>query len=109
LKAFPARNASNVTRAIAATIQGSDEAAAGRTSDVISDRADATAFPQLRQNRAPGLSWDPQLAHAAGSREAPQLEQNFPDPRCPHDAQTTSVVDASVMRYNLHGVIVICR
>lgn len=90
-----------MTRAIAATIHGS-VAAAGFGADGVAApataEADTTGWPQLWQKRAPGLRVAPQEAHVTGSSDAPQLEQKRPDPCWPQDAQTTSVVDGSVMR-----------
>ena len=79
-------------RAIAATIHGSEElgdAAAVAAFPALG--AEVTDLPQLWQNLAPGLSTDPHPEHGADSRDAPQFEQNFPEPGCEQDAQTTSI------------------
>jgi len=94
------------TRAMAATIQGSEDAPPEAAA--IGAPADSTpaptARPQRWQNRAPGESEDSQPAQLVGSRDAPQLAQNRPLPGVEQARQTVSEVNGCVMRYNLNRV-----
>ena len=89
---------------MAATIQGR-EAEADRggiaTESVAVVETVPVGRPQLWQKRAPGVTLFLHPAQVAGSREAPQFEQNLPVPGVEHATQMISEVDGWVMRYKL--------
>lgn len=104
LKPLPARNARSTTSAIAATIQGREADAdrgGAEIDSVAGAEIDPVGRPQFWQKRAPGVMLFLHPAQIAGSREAPQFEQNLPVPGVEHAAQMISEVEGSVMRYKL--------
>jgi hypothetical protein len=60
---------------------------------------DPTAWPQPEQNRALGDSDLLHAGHSAPARGDPQLEQNFPSPGTPQDAQALGDVLVMVSPY----------
>ena len=82
----------SATSAIAATLHGSAlENERGSCAPPAAGTTAPAGAPHLWQNFAPGASAVPHAAHVAPTRDAPQLEQNFPIEVSPHAEHLTGV------------------